>query len=95
MADVALDRLLGEEEPYADLAVHQAVRDELEDFDLPRRRLLLQFLERSGERNDLRAAAAAGGDRVEPPRMLAVAVQDLVALCSVHGPGIGLARVPL
>ena len=38
---MALDRLLGEEEPVADLAIHETFRDELEDFDLARRRHVL------------------------------------------------------
>ena len=43
MADVRLHRLLGEEESLADLAVHEPVGDELQDLDLPRRRLLLEL----------------------------------------------------
>ena len=39
---VRLDRLLGEEEPLADLAVHETFGDELEHLDLARRRLLLE-----------------------------------------------------
>ncbi|WP_325115893.1 hypothetical protein [Gaiella sp.] len=38
-----LDRLLRQEELLADLAVHEAVRDELEHLDLTRRRLLLEL----------------------------------------------------
>ena len=40
VADVRLHGLLGKEEPFADLAVHESVCDELEDFDLARRRIL-------------------------------------------------------
>jgi hypothetical protein len=43
---VALHRLLGEDEPNADLSVHEAVGDQLEDLDLAGGRLLLQFLQR-------------------------------------------------
>ena len=43
MPDVALDRLLGEEEPLADLAVHEAVGDELEHLDLTRGEALMWF----------------------------------------------------
>ena len=43
MADVRLDRLLRQEELLADLAVDEAVRDELEHLDLTRRRLLLEL----------------------------------------------------
>jgi hypothetical protein len=55
VAHVGLHRLLREEEPVTDLAVHEAVRDQLENLDLPRRGLLLQLLERAGERNYLGA----------------------------------------
>ena len=41
VADVALDRLLGEVEAVADLAVHESFRDELEDLDLARSRKVL------------------------------------------------------
>ena len=53
MADVRLDRLLGEEEPLPDLAVHEAVRDQLEDLDLAHGRLLLELAERRAERDHL------------------------------------------
>jgi len=88
---VRLDRLFREEEPNADLAVHEAVGDQLEHLDLPRRRLLLELLQRAGERDDLGAAAAPLRDSVEAPRMVDVTGQDLLALGSVHGSGrIGL-----
>src|SRR5580765_8188490 len=38
--DVALHRLFREEEPRSDLAVHEAVGDELQNLDLTRRRIL-------------------------------------------------------
>ena len=89
---VRLDRLLGEEEPLADLAVDEALRDQLEDFDLAHRRLLLQFAERARERDDLGLARApALGHRVEPTRMVHVPAQDLLALSRVHGQDIGRA----
>ena len=53
VADVALDRLLGEEEPLPDLAVHEAVRDQLKHLDLAHRRLLLELAERAPERDHL------------------------------------------
>src|SRR5215470_5694124 len=85
VADVRLDRLLGEEEADADLAVHEAVGDQLEYLDLTRRRLLLELLQGAGERDDLGAAAAPFRDGVEASRMVDVAGQDLLALGSVHG----------
>ena len=88
--DVALDRLLGEEEPDADLAVDETVGDQLQHLDLTGGRLLLELLEGSLERNDLRhRGVAACGDGLEPSRVLAIPRQDLVALCSVHNPAIG------
>ena len=91
VADVRLHRLLGEEEARADLAVHEAVRDQLKNLDLARRRLLLELLERACEGDDLRVAAvrAPRGDGIEAPGMADVPAQDLLALRSVHGPTIG------
>jgi hypothetical protein len=93
VAHVRLDGLLGEEEPVSDLAVDEAVGDQLEHLDLTRRRLLLQLLERAGERNHLGpAAAAALRNRVEAAAVVHVSGQDLLALGSVHGKWrIGLA----
>jgi len=83
---VRLDGLLGEEEPHADLTVHETVGNQLEHLDLARRRLLLQLLERAGERNHLGpAGTAALRHRVEAAAVVHVSGQDLFALCSVHG----------
>src|SRR4051812_7591188 len=94
VADVRLDRLLRQEEADADLAVHEAVRDQLQHFDLTGGRLLLELLERAGERDDLppagRVAAASLRNRVEAAAMTDVAGQDLLALSSVHERPIGL-----
>ena len=93
MPDVALDRLLREEEPNTDLAVHEAVRDQLQHLDLPGRRLLLQLLEGRLERDDFsHDGLAPGRDRLEPGAVLPVAGEDLVALSSVHESGIGPLR---
>ena len=43
MAHVRLDRLLGEEQPLADLPVDETVGDELENLQLTGRRLLLEL----------------------------------------------------
>ena len=40
VADVRLDGLLREEEPLADLTIHEPVGDELENLDLAGRRIL-------------------------------------------------------
>jgi hypothetical protein len=84
-------RLFREEEAVADLPVDEALRDQLEDLDLPGGRLLLELLERRGEGNDLAGAARRPplGDRLEAPRMVHVSRQDLFPLCSVHEPDIG------
>ena len=75
----------------ADLAVNEALRDQLEDFDLPGCRLLLELLERGCEGNDLAGAARRPplGDGFEAPRVVHVPGQDLFTLGSVHEPGIG------
>ena len=39
VADVGLDRLLGQEQPLPDLTVHEPVRDELKHLDLTCRRI--------------------------------------------------------
>ena len=83
-----LDCLLRKEEPVADLAVDQAFRDQLENLDLARRRLLLELLQRlEGDHRSNRLAAR--GDRVEPGGVLPIPGQDRVTLCSVHGRRIG------
>src|SRR5712691_5780581 len=96
VADVRFDGLLAEEEPHADLAVHEAVRDQLQNLDLPHRRLLLQLLERAVEGDHLAVTVAPPcGDLVEPARVIDIAGENLLALCGVHGPGIGSPWVPL
>ena len=81
----------------ADLAVDQALRDQLENFDLTRRRLLLELPEGSGERNHLGVALASlRSHLVEATRVVHVPGQDLFALCSVHRyRDIGLPTLPL
>ena len=72
MANMRLDRLLGEEQALADLAVHEAVGDQLEHLDLTRRRLLLELAQgRRGVngitdpvRFEFRRAAAASNRRL-------------------------------
>jgi hypothetical protein len=97
MPDVRLDRLLRQEQPDADLAIHEAVRDELEHLDLAHRRLLLELAKRALERDHLGTGggAPARGDLFEAPRMIRVAGHDLFALSSVHGLGIGRDAYPL
>ena len=92
VANVAFHRLLREEEPDADLAVHEAVRDQLKHLDLAGRRLLLELLHRSLKRNHLGDRVAAGCYRLEPGRMLAIAREDLITLGCVHGKAIGVRK---
>lgn len=96
MADVRLHRLLGEKQTVTDLAIHEAVRDQLKDFDLPIGRLLLELAQRPGERDHFaRSVAAPCSDLVEATGVPDVPAQDLFTLCCVHGPCIGSALVPL
>jgi hypothetical protein len=92
MAHVRLHRLLGEEESLADLAVDEAVSDELQDLDLASGRILAELtLRRGREGNDGATAsrAATCRSRLEPAAVVAITVQDLPALCGVHVSGIG------
>ena len=66
-----------------------------EHLDLAIRRLLLELLERAREGNDLGAATASLGHRVETAAVVDVAGQDLLALSSVHVRPIGLRPIPL
>ena len=96
MPDVRLDRLLRQEQPDADLAVHQAVGDQLEHLDLPHRRLLLELAKRGAERDHLGLAGlAAGCGGVEATLMVAIAGENLLALGGVHARAIGGPRLPL
>ena len=97
MADVRLDGLFGEKQALTDLAVHEAVGDQLQNLDLTHGRLLLELAERSLERDYLgaRGRSPACRDLLEPPRMIRVPGHDLFALSSVHGLGIGGYGYPL
>ena len=98
MADVGLDGLLREEEPLADLAVHEAVCHELQNLDLTRGRILSDLPRRRRSERDHGATASRAAPRcggLEPPAVISVAIQNLTALSSVHVSGIGAAAVPL
>ena len=93
-----LHRLLGEEEPLADLSVDETVCDELKHLDLARCRILSDFASRGRRERDDRAAAgraAACGSRLEPAAVIPIAVEDLLALSGVHEFRIGAAPLPL
>ncbi len=90
MANVALDRLLREEEALPDLPVDEPVGDELKHLDLAHRRFLLELAELRSERDHLGGAVGAPArGLLEPTTMVHVAAQDLLAFSSVHGPDIG------
>jgi len=88
---------LRQEQPLADLAIHETVGDELQDFDLPARRLLLQLAKRALERDHIRTAGTTTPRRdfLEAARVRQVTAEDLLALSSIHAPSIGAAAEPL
>ena len=88
---MALHRLFREEEAVADLAVDQALRDQLEYLDLAGSGLLLELSKGRGEGNDLRIALSTpGGHCVKTTRVVHITGQDLFSLCSIHdNPRIG------
>ena len=91
-----LDGLLAEEETDSDLAVDQAIRDQLQHFDLAHRGLLLEFAEWPAERNDLGVSVLPlGRDGFEAALVVHVAAEDLLALCGVHAWAIGRMAKPL
>jgi hypothetical protein len=91
-----LDRLFRKEETVSDLAVHESFRDQLQDLELPGRRLLLELGERSREGNDLSGAPCSPRrSRLEAAAVVDIARQDLLPLCRVHGLGIGVLGNPL
>jgi hypothetical protein len=92
MANVGLDRLLREEEALADLAVYEPIGDQLEDFDLPRGRVLSELaLDLRRERDD--GAVAAGTttrcSRLEAAAVVPIPIENLLTLGGVHASGIG------
>jgi hypothetical protein len=93
VTDVALDRLLAQIQANADLPVHEAVGDQLQNLDFAGSRLLTAFLHRRLEGDHLRDRLIAPRcHRLEPSRVLAIPAQDLIALGSVHEAGIGTAE---
>ena len=93
-----LHRLLGEAEPLADLSIDATVCDELKHRHLASRRILTDFAGRGRREGNDRAAAARAatcGSRLEPTAVVAVSIEDLLALSGVHEFRIGAVRVPL
>ena len=95
---MGLHRLLREEEALADLSVDETVCNELQHLDLASGRILTD-LARGGwrERDDRTAAARATtrSSRLEAAAVVAISVEDLLALSGVHEFRIGAATVPL
>ena len=82
--------LFGEKEPDADLAVDEAVGDELQDFDLARGGSLLGLGLARCDGDHLGGRRPTGrGDGFEALRVLAVAGQDCITLRRIHSTTIG------
>ncbi len=94
MADVALDRLLRQVETIANLAVDEALRDELEDFDLARRRQVLAFWggRTRRELDQTRHRITSSRDRLDTTGVLAIPGQNFFTLSCVHVGGIDARR---
>ena len=98
MANVRLHGLFREEEPFADLAVDETVCNELKNLDLACGGILPDLTRRRRRKWDDRAAASRAAprrSRFEATAVIAVAIQDLFPLGSVHESGIGAEHVPL
>ena len=93
-----LHRLLGEEEPLADLSIDETVCDELKNLDLAGGRILSDLASRGRRKWDDRttaARAATCGSCLEPAAVVPISVEDLLALSGVHEFRIGAAPLPL
>ena len=98
MPDVRFDCLFGQEEALADLAVDEAVRDQLKYLDLAGRRILAQLSRRRRRERDNRsmsAGATACRGRLEAAAVVPITAKDLFTLSGVHASGIGAPAVPL
>ena len=90
-------RFLRQEEPFADLAVHESVGDELQHLDLSARRLLLELAKRALKRDHVRTAITTPprGNFLEAAGVRQITAEDLLALSCVHGSSIGRLIKPL
>ena len=85
-------RLKLREQVPDDLAVDEAVGDELQDLDLACGRILSDLtldLRRKGNDRPVAARAATRCGRLETAAVIAIPVEDLLTLCGVHDWGIG------
>ena len=95
---MGLHRLLGEEEPLADLSIDETICDELKHLDLASRWILSDFTSRGRREGNDRAAAARAatcGSGLEPAAVVPISVEDLLALSGVHEFRIGASPLPL
>ena len=82
----------------ADLAVDEAVGDELEHLDLAGRGILTHFPRRGrckGDDGAVPPRAATRRSSLESAAVVAIAVQNLLALGSIHVSDIGNPAYPL
>jgi len=98
MADVGLHGLFREEEALSDLTVDEPIRNELKNLDLPRRGILADLAGRRRRERDhgpVATGTTTRGGRLEAAAVVAIPVQDLLALSGVHASPIGVAGVTL
>jgi len=97
MAHMRFHRFLRQEQPFADLAIDEAVGDELEHLDLTPRGLLLELAKRALERNHIGTPGTTTPRRdfLEAARVRQIPAEDLLTLSCVHAPGIGAVNKPL
>src|SRR5688500_7112907 len=99
MADVGLHRLLREEQLLPDLAVDEAIGNQLQDLELAGRGLLLELTEggrrceRDHRSRTIRVPACRS--RLEAAAVVAIPVQDLPPLRGVHLLRIGALGIAL
>jgi hypothetical protein len=98
MADVGLDGLFREEEPFADLTIDEPVRDELKNLDLTCRGVLADLSGRGRRERDDGASAGRATPRcgrLEAAAVVPIPVENLLALSGVHESGIGAGPMAL
>ena len=91
---MALDRLLGEKEAVADLAVHKPLGDELKNLDLAGGGQMLRLGPGGAGRelDQLGDGIAARRNCMEAAGVLAITGQNFLTLSCVHVCGIGAAK---
>jgi hypothetical protein len=94
VANVALDRFLGEVQPVADLTIRKSFGDELQNLDLASGREMhrLRAGRPGGKLRRVGGRVTASCDRLETTGVLAITGQDLLTLSCVHVVAIGASR---